>query len=46
MLQSKADRMFGDYLILLKENAAVYTSNHTRAWLEAPDIEILDWHAK
>lgn len=44
--RSQADAIFGENWIFQHDNAVVHTSDVTKMFTEANDIEVLDWPAK
>lgn len=41
-----ATNIFGDNWTFMQDNASVHVSHYTKNWLEANDIDVLDWPAK
>lgn len=46
VLIPSADALLGDEWVFQQDNAAVHSSHVTREFLEANDVEVLDWPAK
>lgn len=45
-LLPESNRLYPDGWVFMQDNAPCHTSNYTKQWLEANDVETLEWPAK